>query len=316
MVRLTNCLFILLGAGLGLAWRVRMSTPSRFSWLLIGAFAALYLIWGSTYLAVRIGIQSWPPLLLGGVRFVLAGALMYAFLRGRGAAAPSAAQWRGSLLVGLLLISCGNGGISLAMQLGVASGVAALATATVPLFTLLFGLFWGQRQSALEWAGIALGLFGIGLLNFGGNLQSSPLGALLILLSAAAWAFGSIWGRSQPQPSGAMASATQMLCGGVALLLGGLLSGERLEQMPSTAGWLALLYLALFGSIIAFSAYLFLLKHVRPAAATSYAYVNPLVAMLLGILFAGEQIDANEWLALLIILSAVLLIGLRRPGKA
>ena len=146
-----------------------MSIPPR-RLLLLGAFAALYLIWGSTYLATRIGVESWPPLLLGAIRFLPAGGLMYGFLRWRGVAAPRLAEWRAAALVGVLLIGCGNGGLSLAQHLGVASGVAALATATVPLFSLLFGLFWGQRQSVLEWAGIGLGLLGIGLLNLGGSL--------------------------------------------------------------------------------------------------------------------------------------------------
>lgn len=292
-----------------------MTIPPR-RLLLLGAFASLYLIWGSTYLATRIGVESWPPLLLGAIRFLPAGGLMYGFLRWRGVAAPSRAEWRASALIGVLLIGCGNGGLSLAQHLGVASGVAALATATVPLFSLLFGLFWGQRQSALEWAGIFLGLLGIGLLNLGGNLQASPSGALLILFAAAAWSFGSIWSRHLPLPQGPMASATQMLCGGVALLLASGLSGERLLSMPPLAGWLALLYLMLFGSILAFSAYVFLLKHVRPAAATSYAYVNPVVAVLLGMLFADEQMGMAEGLAMLVIISAVVLIGLRRTGKA
>jgi len=294
--------------------------PPRFPFLLLGAFAALYLIWGSTYLAIRIGVESWPPLLMAGVRFLLAGGLMYAWLRWRGVPAPSGREWRAAGAIGVLLLSCGNGGVTLAQHGGVASGVAALAVATVPLFTLLFGLFWGQRHSALEWAGIALGLGGIALLNLGSNLQGSPLGAALILFAAAAWAFGSIWGKALPLPQGPMAGAAEMLVGGAVLLFGSLLSGERLTQLPTAAGWGVLAYLVLFGSIIAFSAYLYLLKHVRPAAATSYAYVNPVVAVLLGILFAGERIGVEEGLAMAVIVAAVVLISLPqwrpRPAEA
>ncbi|MGH8433219.1 MAG: drug/metabolite exporter YedA [Pseudomonas sp.] len=282
----------------------------RFPLLLLGTFAALYLIWGSTYLAIRIGVESWPPLLMAGVRFLIAGSLLYAWLRWRGVSAPSGREWRAAGKIGFLLLACGNGGVTVAEHWGVASGVAALAIATVPLFTLLFGLFWGQRNTKLEWAGIALGLLGIALLNLGSNLQASPAGAALILFAAASWAFGSMWGKSLPLPSGPMASAAEMLVGGAALLIGSLLSGERLTQMPSAAGWGALVYLVLFGSIIAFSSYLYLLKHVRPAAATSYAYVNPVVAVLLGILFAGEQIGSSEWMAMVVIIGAVVLIGL------
>ena len=281
----------------------------RFPLILLGAFFALYLIWGSTYLVIRIGVESWPPMLMAGIRFVIAGSLMFAWLRWRGVPAPTWREWKAAAVIGVLLLSCGNGGVTVAEHLGVASGVAALAVATVPLFALLFGLILGQRTSSLEWAGIVLGLVGIGLLNLGSNLQGSPLGAGLILFAAAAWAFGSMWSKHLPLPAGPMASAAEMLAGGVALLIASALSGERMTEMPTAAGWGALAYLVVFGSIIAFSAYLYLLKNVRPAAATSYAYVNPVVAVVLGILFAGERIGMEEWLAMTVIVSAVVLIG-------
>ena len=287
----------------------------RFPLPLIAAFFALYVIWGSTYLVIRIGVEYWPPLLLAGVRFVIAGTLMYAYLRWRGAPAPTWAQWKAAGIIGVLLLACGNGAVTVAEHTGVASGVAALAVATVPLFTLLCGYFWGARNTRLEWAGIVLGLIGIAMLNLGSNLQASPLGAAMILFAAAAWAFGSVWSRHLPLPAGPMASAAEMLTAGAVLLIGSLLSGERLTQMPTAAGWGALLYLVFFGSIIAFSAYMYLLKNVRPAAATSYAYVNPAVAVMLGIAFAGESIGFEECLAMAVIISAVVLIGLPQWRK-
>ena len=287
-----------------------MPGPRRFPLPLIAAFFALYVIWGSTYLVIRIGVEYWPPLLLAGIRFVIAGTLMYAFLRWRGAPAPTWAQWKAAGIIGVLLLACGNGAVSVAEHTGVASGVAALAVATVPLFTLLCGYFWGARNTRLEWAGIVLGLIGIGMLNLGSNLQSSPLGAALLIFAAAAWAFGSVWSKHLPLPQGAMASAVEMLVGGVVLLIASAVSGEHLEKMPPIEGWAALAYLTVFGSIIAFNAYMYLLKHVRPAAATSYAYVNPAVAVLLGIVFVGETIGTEEALAMLVIISAVVLIGL------
>ncbi|RMN02271.1 drug/metabolite exporter YedA, partial [Pseudomonas savastanoi] len=193
---------------------------------------------------------------------------------------------------------------------GVASGVAALAVATMPLFTLLFGLFWGNRTTNLEWAGIVLGLIGIGLLNLGSNLQASPYGAAMVLFAAASWAFGSVLSKHMPLPKGPMASAAEMITAGATLLIGSALSGERLAHMPTAAGWGALLYLVVFGSIVAFSAYMYLLKNVRPAAATSYAYVNPAVAVMLGVVFAGETIGIEECMAMVVIISAVVLIGL------
>ena len=200
----------------------------RFPLLLIAAFLAVYLIWGSTYLAIRIGVESWPPLLMAGIRFLLAGALMYGWLRCRGVAAPTLAQWKLAGLLGVLLLACGNGAVTVAEHLGVASGVAALAIATEPLFFLLFGLFWGLRTTRLELTGILLGLLGIVLLNLGSNLQASPLGAALVLFASLTWAFGSMWSKHLPLPSGPMASATQMLASGALLLLASLLSGEQL----------------------------------------------------------------------------------------
>lgn len=214
-----------------------------------------------------------------------------------------------------MLLTFGNGAVSVAEHMGVASGVAALAVATVPLFTLLCGYFWGARNTRLEWAGVVLGIIGIAMLNMGSNLQSSPTGAALLLFAAAAWAFGSVWSKHLPLPAGAMASAAEMLIAGVALLALAALKGERLEAMPPLEGWLALAYLTVFGSIIAFNAYMYLLKHVRPAAATSYAYVNPAVAVLLGIVFVGETIGREEALAMLVIISAVVLIGLPQWRK-
>jgi drug/metabolite transporter (DMT)-like permease len=254
--------------------------------------------------------------MMAGVRFVIAGSLMYGFLRWRGVPAPSWTEWKAAFVIGFLLLACGNGGVTLAEHAGVASGVAALAIATMPLFTLLFGLFWGNRTTHLEWAGIVLGLIGIGLLNLGSNLQASPYGAAMVIFAAASWAFGSVLSKHLPLPAGPMASGAEMITAGATLLVGSFLSGERLDHMPTAAGWGALMYLVVFGSIVAFSAYMYLLKNVRPAAATSYAYVNPAVAVLLGVMFAGETIGGEECLAMVVIISAVVLIGLPQWRKA
>ena len=201
------------------------AVPERL--LLIGAFAALYLIWGSTYLAIRFGVASWPPLLFTAVRFLLAGSLLYGWLRWRGVKSPTAQEWRSAALLGVLLLGCGTGGVTVAESLGATSGIAAMMVATMPLFTVVFGYLWSQRASALEWAGIFLGLFGIALLNRGANLQAAPLAAMLLLLAPAGWALGSVWGRYLAQPAGIMSSASQMLAGGSALLLASVLTGER-----------------------------------------------------------------------------------------
>ena len=292
-----------------------MPASPRFPLLLIGAFFALYVIWGSTYLAIRIGIETWPPLMMAGVRFTIAGSILFAFMRFRGAPMPTWKQWKAAAMIGFLLLACGNGAVTLAEHAGVASGVAALAVAVVPLFTLLFGLIWGHRNTRLEWAGIVLGLIGIALLNLGSNLQASPMGAALVIFAAATWSFGSVWSRYLPLPAGPMASACEMLVAGAMMLIGSYVSGERMTQSPGTSGWLVMAYLVVFGSIVAFSSYMYLLKNVRPAAATSYAYVNPAVAVLLGMLFADEHIGPAEAAAMAVIISAVVLIGLPQWRK-
>jgi drug/metabolite transporter (DMT)-like permease len=292
-----------------------MPASRRFPLMLIGAFFALYVIWGSTYLAIRIGIETWPPLMMAGVRFTIAGSILFAFMRLRGAPMPTWQQWKAAGMIGFLLLACGNGAVTLAEHAGVASGVAALAVAVVPLFTLLFGLIWGHRNTRLEWAGIVLGLIGIALLNLGSNLQASPMGAALVIFAAATWSFGSVWSRYLALPAGPMASACEMLVAGAMMLIGSYLSGERMTQSPGLSGWLVMAYLVVFGSIVAFSSYMYLLKNVRPAAATSYAYVNPAVAVMLGVLFAEEHIGPAESAAMAVIISAVVLIGLPQWRK-
>ncbi|AKA39720.1 drug/metabolite exporter YedA [Yersinia ruckeri] len=287
-----------------------LKQASRNPWPLIGALFTLYFVWGSTYLVIRIGVESWPPLMMAGIRYLVAGILLFGFLIIRGHALPTARQWLAASAIGILLLAIGNGLVTIAEHQHVPSGIAAVMVATVPLFTLCFSLLWGMKNTKLEWAGIALGLVGIVLLNTGSNLTDNPTGALLILLASASWAFGSIWSSKLALPTGAMSGAAQMLVAGVVLLLGSTLSGEELTQLPTTSGILALLYLIVFGSMLAISAYMFLLKNVRPAVATSYAYVNPVVAVLLGIGFAGESLSLTEWLALGIIVSAVLLVTL------
>jgi carboxylate/amino acid/amine transporter len=277
---------------------------------LIAALFALYFIWGSTYFVIRVGVESWPPLMMAGLRFFVAGCILFTFLLLRGHKVPTLKQWMAAGAVGVLLLSVGNGLVTVAEHMQVPSGIAAVMVATVPLFTLCFSRLWGMPNSRLEWTGVAIGLFGIVLLNTGSNLEGNPWGAALILLASLSWAFGSVWSSRLPLPTGLMAGAAEMIIAGVVLLVASRVTGEHLTVMPSLHGFLALGYLVVFGSMIAISAYMFLLKTVRPAVATSYAYVNPIVAVLLGISFAGESLSPVEWVALGVILCAVLLVTL------
>lgn len=274
------------------------------------ALLGVYLIWGSTYLAMRFAIEGIPPLLMGGVRYVCAGGLILMVLRLRGTAWPSARQWRDSTVVGVLLLLGGNGLVCLALERGVSSGLSALVVGVTPLFAVVFAQFWGQRAHGREWLGIALGLGGLVLLHFGHEFSASPVAAVLLILAALSWAFGSMWGKHLDLPSGFMASGAQMLAGGVAMLLAALLRGEQLVALPPAKALWALAYLVFIGAILGFSAYVYLLATVRPALATSYAYVNPLVAVVLGVWLGGETVDAMELAGLAVILGAVVLVYL------
>ncbi|ENJ4141353.1 drug/metabolite exporter YedA [Salmonella enterica subsp. enterica serovar Rubislaw] len=286
---------------------------------LFGALFALYIIWGSTYFVIRIGVESWPPLMMAGVRFLSAGMLLMAFLLLRGEKLPPLRQTINAALIGLLLLAVGNGLVTVAEHQNVPSGIAAVVVATVPLFTLCFSYFFGIKTRKLEWVGIAIGLAGIILLNSGGNLSGNPWGAILILIGSMSWAFGSVYGSRIALPVGMMAGAIEMLAAGVVLLCAAFLSGEKLATLPGLSGFMAVGYLALFGSIIAINAYMYLIRNVSPALATSYAYVNPVVAVLLSTGLGGERLSPVEWAALGVIVFAVVLVTLGKylfPVKA
>ncbi|EFJ6001248.1 TPA: drug/metabolite exporter YedA [Escherichia coli] len=285
---------------------------------LFGALFALYIIWGSTYFVIRIGVESWPPLMMAGVRFLAAGILLLAFLLLRGHKLPPLRPLLNAALIGLLLLAVGNGMVTVAEHQNVPSGIAAVVVATVPLFTLCFSRLFGIKTRKLEWVGIAIGLAGIIMLNSGGNLSGNPWGAILILIGSISWAFGSVYGSRITLPVGMMAGAIEMLAAGVVLMIASMIAGEKLTALPSLSGFLAVGYLALFGSIIAINAYMYLIRNVNPALATSYAYVNPVVAVLLGTGLGGETLSKIEWLALGVIVFAVVLVTLGKylfPAK-
>lgn len=280
-------------------------------WLpLIASLFALYIIWGSTYFAISIGVASWPPFMMAGVRFLSAGLLLMGYLLLTGHKLPALRPLLNAALIGVLLLAVGNGFVTVAEHQHVPSGIAAVMVATVPLFTLCFSRFFGIATRKLEWLGIGIGLAGIILLNSGGNLNGNPWGAVLILIGSVSWAFGSVYGSRIELPVGMMAGAVEMLAAGIVLMVVSMLTGERLTQTPTLSGFLAVGYLAIFGSLIAINAYMYLIRNVSPAVATSYAYVNPVVAVLLGTSFGGESLSTVEWLALGVIIFAVVLVTL------
>lgn len=289
-----------------------VDTSRERLWIVL-SLLSLYLIWGSTYFAIRIAVQSIPPLLMAGVRFLTAGVILYTILRARGAANPTRQQWKGSAIVGLFLGVGGMGGVAFAEQ-WVSSSVTAFCIATTPLWISLFSGLFGRWPSRTEWIGLIVGLIGVVFLNIGNNLWATPLSAVILILSPMSWAFGSALSRRLTLPVGLMDSAAQMLAGGAALVLLGLIVGERPTGILPWQALVAVAYLILVGSLIAYTAYGYLLRRVRPTLATSYAYVNPLVAVCLGVAFGGENVTPVGIVGMIVILTGVVLVSLAR-GK-
>jgi drug/metabolite transporter (DMT)-like permease len=274
----------------------------------------LYIIWGSTYLGMRIALEGFPPFVMVGLRYLTAGIILYTFLRVRGAPAPTRTQWAAAGIVGILLLGGGNGGVAFAEQ-WVGSGIGAVSIAAVPLWTaLLIGLM-GRWPTRLESVGLALGFLGVIFLNLEQGLWVSPIGAIALLLAPICWALGTALSTRFTLPAGLMSSAAQMIIGGGAMLVISQVLGERMTHFPNANSLWAMGFLILFGSLVAFSAYGYLLRHVRPALATSYAYVNPVVAVGLGVWLAGEQITPIGIVAMLVILSGVALVSLGRQKR-
>lgn len=282
--------------------------PEATRGALLFSLFALYIIWGSTYLALHWGLEGgFPPFLLAGLRFSLAGAVLYTLLRLRGEPHPSARQWGAGAVLGVLLLVLGNGSVVFAQQ-WVASGAVALVVGSVPLWTALFGGLLGQWPGRAERWGLALGFLGLIVLNLGSDMSGSTWARFALLLGPMSWAFGTVVSRRLPLARGLMSTATQMLTGGALFLGVSALRGEHLAAWPTPRALLSFLYLVTFGSLVAYSAYGYLLRHARPSLATSYAYVNPVVAVVLGTTLAGESLSPRGLVAMGTILGAVVLL--------
>jgi drug/metabolite transporter (DMT)-like permease len=280
-------------------------------------FATVYVIWGSTYLAMRVGIESIPPLLLAGIRHLLAGLILYPLMRWKTGERPTLAQWRTSIVTGSLLLFIGNGGVCIA-ELTVPSGVAALLVATVCLWMVLVD--WirpgGTRPSPRVAAGIVLGFGGLALLvgpeHLGGSKRIDPVGAGILVVGSLAWACGSLYSKHNALPRSPMLGvAMQSLAGGVLLWIAGFFTGEvRALHLAaiSLRSWVAVAYLIVFGSGMGFTAYLYILKKSSAARVGTYAFVNPVVALFLGWLVVGETVTLRTVLAAAVILTAVILV--------
>jgi drug/metabolite transporter (DMT)-like permease len=292
--------------------------------LVLVAFAAVYVVWGSTYLAIRIGVESFPPLILAGLRHVVAGLFLYPIVRWKTGMKPTPVNWRASVVTGFLLLFAGNGGVCWAEQT-VPSGIAALLVATVSLWLVIVD--WlrpgGVKPVLRVVAGLLIGFAGLALLvgpaHLGGSQRVDPRGAAVLVVASLAWACGSLYSKHGGMPSTAMLGvAMQSLTGGVILLVVGLFAGEYHALhfgAISMRSWLALGYLIIFGSGIGFSAYLYILQKSTAARVGTYPFVNPVVALFLGWLILGETITMRTVTAAAIILTAVILV-ITAPHRA
>jgi drug/metabolite transporter (DMT)-like permease len=288
----------------------------RYRLYLILSLAALYTIWGSTYLAIRFAIETLPPFTMAGIRFLIAGSILFLIARLRGEGKPEPRHWAGAALVGTLLLVGGNGGVVWA-ETRIDSGLAALLVTTMPFWMVLIAWMMpgGKAPSLKTVAGLTLGFAGVCLLvapQAGGTMHVDPIGALAVTLSAIAWAAGSVFSRKVPLPATPILSTSlQMLTGGAVLLLVAGATGEPSRFDPSkvsTHSLLALAYLILFGAIVAYTAFVWLIRNAPPTVASTYSYVNPMVAVFLGWALGGEAISSRIVLAALVIVAGVALV--------
>jgi drug/metabolite transporter (DMT)-like permease len=271
------------------------------------ALLTTYIVWGSTYLGISIALAAFPPFFLMASRFLVAGVLLFAWLKLRGAPLPTLREWRDALIVGTLLLGGGMGLTAVGEQT-VSSGLTAVFIASAPLMLAVFAGMFGQWPTMREWAGILVGFAGVALLVAGGDVAAHPGGVLCVLGAVASWTFGSVLAqRKMRLAPGAMGFASEMIMGGVALLVISLARGESMGHvtMPTLGAWA---YLVVAGSLAGFSAYMYLLSNVSNALASSYAYVNPVIAVAIGSLFAHEAIGGREILAMAIILGSVIML--------
>jgi drug/metabolite transporter (DMT)-like permease len=280
--------------------------------LVLACVAATWFVWGSTYLAIKFAIAGLPPFLMMASRFVVAGGLLLAYMRLRGAPWPNALQWRNALIVGTLMLGGGMGGTAYAEQ-SIGSGIVVAFIAVTPLLMVLASLPFGVRPASGEVIGILIGLAGVLMLVQGAGFRASPGGLIAMLFATSGWTLGSVLSqRIYHLAPGAMGFASEMLCGGVVLFAAAAVAGEALPPTIPIGAGLAWAFLVVFGSLIAFNAYMYLLGRASTGLATSYTYVNPVIAMMLGVALGGEQVTGWEWLSAGVVLAGVVLVVFSR----
>lgn len=298
-----------------------MRNPAPWKFFL--AMAVVYVVWGSTYLGIRIAVETVPPFMMAGLRQTTAGVLMYAWLRYRGATKPERIHWRSAAIIGGLMLLVGNGGVAWAERV-VPSGLTALLIATMPVWMVLLEWLWhgAARPGGRMVVGLVLGFAGAGLLvapgQFAGGSHIDPVGGLVLFVATGAWAIGTMYSRRAKLPASALlGAAMEMAAGGAMLLVASTLFGEWhgfAWSTVSTRSWVALVYLTVFGSMLAYTAYMWLMQVSTPARVSTNAFVNPIVAVVLGWWLANEPVTPRIVIAAVIIVVAVVLIILHRPA--
>ncbi len=284
----------------------------RLSPLIIACLAATWLIWGSTYLAIKWALLSFPPYWQMGTRFLIAGVSLLLFMCWRRAPLPTWLQWRNAVVIGALMLGGGMGGTAYAEQT-ISSGMIVAFLAVTPALIALFNMIYGLRPTRIETTGIGIGIAGVLMLTQGAAFSAAPEGLLAIMIATLCWSLGSVLSQQGfPLANGAMGFASEMICGGVILMLMSWLRHEQPALPPDPKALWSWIYLIVFGSLLAFNAYMVLLARASAALASSYSFVNPVIAMLLGIVFDNEIVTHFEWLAAAIILMGVVLIMVRK----
>jgi drug/metabolite transporter (DMT)-like permease len=280
--------------------------PAPSLWLLIACLAAVYIIWGTTYFGIKVAISGMPPFFLVGTRFLAAGTLLLSWQALRRKPLPTLRQWFGAAVIGLLLLVAGNGAVTVAER-WVSSGAAVAMISVMPLATALWSGLLGQWPRRMEWGAILLGGLGAALMLMGRDLRASLLGTVIILFGVCCWSLGTVLSRRIEVPEGPTGFAAEMLVAGVVGLAISIGLGEHPTQLPGPKALAAWLYLVVFGSLIAFSAYRYLVERVSPTLAATYAYVNPPVGLLVGWWLGNESFSPSLLLGLPIVLAAVAL---------
>ena len=291
----------------------RLKLPSR---PVILALLAIYFIWGATNLGNRFALESYPPFMMVALQLFFALLILMGVLKGRGISFPPRSQMMNALFIGALMFGGRAGLLAFAQDQDVGRGMMSLGVATVPLWAMVFAFVFGYRPSKLELVGLAIGMFGIVILNMENDLQAQPLGTIVLLFAPMVWAFGAMYSKQLTMPDGFMSTLFQMMGGCFVLFVMSFLKGEQFPSAPSVSATLALIFLSIGGTLIAFTAFTYLVQVVSPGLATSYSYVNPVVAVIFGVLLFEQSMPPTGIIAMLVIGVGVVLVMIGKSKTA